>query len=239
MLFGQQFERIKVEFVGRLAIGMDHFAIDDEVDLGDLGLPAGIHRNDLRLADIFLWRRLKIIRNRRRQGGNLEFPAQPPDISLDISDGDIQLMFARLFLDRLDGEGLLSGNHFAIKGDFDTFYVLISADLDRDLRVFDQRLVENVIRQIHQWNGNRRPQCGASGRTLSIRRRDVKREIITRAIGRHFGVDRNDVLAAEQKGEAAVNVAKFFRQRRVIEFGIGFRGDRLQEALVDVPAQAD
>ena len=239
VLFGQQLEGIQVEFVGRLAVGMDHFAIDDELDLGDLGLPARIDRNDLSLADIFLWRRLKIIRHRRRQGGDLEFLAQPPHVSLDIGDGDIQLMLARLFLDRLDGEGLLSGNDFAIQRHLDTFDVLISANLNRDLRVFGERLVEEAIRQIHQWNGNRRPQCGASGRTLSIRCRDIQREIITRAIGRHFGGHRNDILAAEQKGEVAVNVTKFLGQRRVVKLGIGFRGDRFQEALVDVPAQAD
>ena len=218
---------------------MDHVAIDDELDLGDLGLPARIHRNDLSLADIFLWRRLEIIRYRRRQGGDLEFPAQPPDVSLDIGDRDIQLMLARLFLDRLDGESLVSGNDLAIKGDLDAFDVLISADLDRDLRVIGERFIKDVIRQEYQRNRNRRPQCGASGRTLSIRGGDIQGEIITRAIGRHISAHRNDILAAEQKSEIAVDVPKLFGPGRVVKLGIGFGGDRLQEALINVPTQAD
>ena len=162
MFFRQQLEGIEIEFVRRLAIGMDHFAIDDELDLCDFGLPAGIDRDHFSFGDIFLRRRFKIIGHDRGQGSDLKLGAQPADITLDIGNGNIKPMLARLFLDRLDGEGLFRRNNFAIKGDFDAFDVLIGADLDGDVRIFRQGLGEEIIGQEEQGHRNRRAQRGAA-----------------------------------------------------------------------------
>ena len=147
VFFRRQLEWIQVEFERRLAIGMHNLAIDEELDLRDLGLPAGLDRYHFRFGDIFLRRRLKVVGYCRRQGGYLKFGAQTSDIAFDIADGDIKLMLARLFLDRLDGESLLGGNDLAIEGDFNAFDFLIGADFDRDLRIFGQRLGEEIIGQ--------------------------------------------------------------------------------------------
>ena len=239
MLFRQQLERIKVEFVGRLAVRMHHFAIDDELNLGDLSLPAGINRNHLGFGNVSLRRWLKVIRYGRGQGGDLKFGAQPAHIALDIGNGDIKLMLARLFFDWLNGEGLVRRDDFAIKRDFDAFDVLIGEDLDRDLRIFRQRLGEEIIRQEEQGHRNRRAQRRVIRCAMSIGCDDVKREIITLAISRHLGARGDDILAAEEKSQVAVDIAQFFGQRRIIKLGVGFSRDRFEEALVNVPAQAD
>ena len=89
VFLGQQLEGIQIEFIRRFGIGFDHFAVNDELDLRDLGLPAGIHRDDFGLGDIFLGRGLKIVRNGRGQGGDLKLSAQPAHVAFDIADGDI------------------------------------------------------------------------------------------------------------------------------------------------------
>ncbi len=239
VFFGRQFEWIQVEFERRLAIGMHHVAIDDEFDLRDLGLSAGFNRNHFRFGDIFLRRCLKVVGYRWRQGGDLKLGAQPADIAFDIAHRDIQLMLARLFLDRLNGEGLLGGDDLAIEGDFNAFDLLVGADLDGDLRIFGQRLGEEIIGQEEQGHRNRRAQRGLVRRTLPIGRCHIQSEIITRAIGWHIGAHRDDVLAAEEKSQVAVDLPQFLRLGRLIEFAIGFCRDRFQKAAVNVPAQAD
>ena len=239
MLFWQQLERIQVEFVGRFAVGMHNFAIDDELNFGDLGLPAGINRNHLGFGNVSLRRWRKVIRYRRRQGGDLKFGAQPAHIAFDIGNSNIKLMLARLFLDRLNREGLVRRDHLAIKRDFNAFDILIGVDLDRDLRIFRQRLGEEIIGQEEQGHGNRRAQRRVVRRALAIGCVDVQREIITRAISRHLGARADDILAAEELGQVAVDIAQFLRQRRIVKLGVGFSRDRFEEALVDVPAQAD
>ena len=148
-------------------------------------------------------------------------------------------MLARLFLNWLDGEGLLGRYEFPIQLDFNAFNFLISVNLYRDLRIFGQRLGEEIIRQEEQRHWNRSAQrCRVRG-CLPIRRCHIQGEIVARAIGWHIGAHRDDILAAEEKGQVAVNLPQFLRLGRLVKFAIRLGRDRFQKAPVDIPAQAD
>ena len=163
MLFRAQQEGIQIKVIGRLAVRFDHLAIHHELDLGDLSLAAGIHRNDLGIGDVNVRRRFKIIGDGRRQRGDLEFGTQLADIAFDILDGDIQLVFARLLRLRLNGVAFFGRYHFAVDGVFNALNILVRADLHRDLRIFGQGFVKDFSRQKEQRYRNGRAQGGGAG----------------------------------------------------------------------------
>ena len=158
-----QQERIQIKVVGRLVVRFDHLAIHHKLDLRNLSLAAGSHRNDLGIGDFSFSRRLKIVGDGRRQRRDLEFGTQLADIAFDILDGDIQLVFARLLLTWLDGVAVFGRYHFAVNSVFDAFNVLVRADLHSDLRVFGQGFSEDVIGQEEQRYRNGRAQGGGAG----------------------------------------------------------------------------
>ena len=163
MLFRAQQEGIQVKVVGRLAVCFDDLAVHHKLDLRNLGLAAGINRNDFGVDDFIFSRRLEIIRDGRRQRGDFEFGTQLADIAFDILDGDIQLVFARLLLTRLNGVAFLGRYHFAVNGVFNALNVLVGANLHRDLCIFGQGFSEDVIGQEEQRNRNGRAQGGGAG----------------------------------------------------------------------------
>ena len=173
MFFGRQREGVEIKVVWRCGIDFDDLAVHDEFNLRDFGLSASVDRDDFGVNNIFLRRRLKVIGDARRQGGDFKFGLQPADIALDILDRDFQLVFARLPLLRLDGISLIGRDDFAIHREFDAFDILVSADLDRDLRVLAQRLGEDVLGQVEQRHRNRRAQGGCPGCRRAVSGCDV------------------------------------------------------------------
>ena len=75
VFFRAELKGIKVEFKRRLPVHFHHFAIDDELDLGNLCLSARLNRNHFGVDDLFLRRRLEVVRYARRQGGDFKFLA--------------------------------------------------------------------------------------------------------------------------------------------------------------------
>ena len=147
MLAGAQFKGIEIELVGRLLINFEELAIDEKLDLGDLGLAAGIHPNHFDITDFGPGRRLEIVGYGGRQGRDLKFCCEPADVAFDIADGDIQPVFAGGFLGRFNGVSLVSRDDFAIERDLDAFDVLVGQDLDLDLGIFAQGLGKNIVGQ--------------------------------------------------------------------------------------------
>ena len=239
MLFRRQLEWIQVKVVGRFAIDLDHLAIDDELNLRDLGLPARIDRDDLSIDDFFLRRRLKVVGDPRRQGGNLKLGAQLSHIAFDILNRDVQLILARLLRLRLDRVRFIGRDHFTVNGVFDALNILVSAYLNSDLRIFGDGFGEDVVGQEKQRYRYRRAQCAVARGRLAVGGNHIQREVVTLAIGRHIDAQADDVLAAEEKSQVAVDIAQFFRLGRIIKFGIGFPRNRFQETPVNRPAQAN
>ena len=143
----QQRKGVKVKFIGRFAVGLHDFAIDDELDLGDFGLSASLDYDDFRIGDFLLGRRHKVVIQRRWQRSHFKFGAERADIAFHILDCDIQLMLARLQFNRLDCVARLSGDQLAIQGYLDAFDLLVGADFDGDLRVFGDWLDEEFVGQ--------------------------------------------------------------------------------------------
>ena len=233
MFFRRQLEWIQVKVVGRFAIDLDHLAIDDELDLRDFGLPARVDRDDLGIDDFFLRCRLKVVGHTRRQGGNLKLRAQLTYIALDILNRDIQLILARLLRLRLDRVRLIGRDHFAVNGIFDALNILVGADLNRDLRIFGDGFGEDIIGQEKQRYRYRRAQRGLARGCLAIGGHHIQREVITLAIGGHIDAQADDVLAAEEKCQVAVNIAQLFGLGRIIKLGVGFSRNRFQETPVN------
>ena len=239
MLLREQQEGIQVKVIWGFGIDLDDFAIDDEFHLRDLGLAAGVDRNDIRFGDIRLVRRFKVIAEDRRQRGDFKLCAQAADITLNIGDRDIQLMLARLLLFGFDGVGFFSGDHFPIDGVFDALDVLVGADFDFDGCIFGQGLVKYVFRQGEQRNRYRGAQGRAAGSGPAIGCRDLEGEVVALAVGGHISAEGDEVLAAEEESEVAVDIDQFFRRGGIIEFGVGLGGDQFEKAPINIPAQAN
>ena len=75
MFLWRQGEGIQIKIVGRFAIDLDHLAVDNELDLCDLGLPARINGDDFGVDDFFFRRCLEVVAHSRRQSGNLKLRA--------------------------------------------------------------------------------------------------------------------------------------------------------------------
>ena len=148
MLFvRQQHKGVKVKFIGRFAVGLHDFAIDNELDLGDFGLSTSLDHDDFRVGDFLFGRWHKVVIQRRWQRGHFKFCAECADIAFHILDCDIQLMLAWLQFNRLDGVARLIGDQLAIQNHLDTFNILVGADFDGDLRVFGDWRDEELIGQ--------------------------------------------------------------------------------------------
>ena len=219
MRLRQQLEGVEVKLIRRFAIGGDDLAIQQELDARDFCLSASRHRNQLGFGDI-LRRRLKIIRQHWRQGGNLKFCAEPPDIAFNIADGNIKLMLARLLLRRLNRIGLVSGYHLAIDRVFHAGDILVRLDFYLDNRIFGDGVGEDVVRQKEQRNRYRRAQGGAARSGRARWRRHLQCEVVALAIGGQIRADGDDILAAEEKGELLIDGSQFSRRRRIKKLGV-------------------
>ena len=205
-----QFKGIQIEIEGRLFIGFDDLTVNEEFHHGDFGLASGVDSNDLGLTNFRLRRSFEIVRNRGRQGGNLEFSTDSADIAFNVGDGDIQAVFAGFLASRFDGEGLISGDHLAIKSDFYACNILVGTYFDSDCGVFGQGLGKEIVGQEQQWHRYRRPQCRCARCPASVHGLDLEREVVARAIGPNVGVDGDDVLRTEQIGQTVVNGDQLF-----------------------------
>ena len=235
----QQRKGVEVIFIGRFAVGLHDFAIDDELDLGDFSLSASLDDDNFWVGDFLFGRRHKVVIQRRWQRSHFKFGAQPADIAFHIFDSDIQLMLARLQFNRLDRVAWLGRDQLAIQDNLDTFDILVGADFHGDMRVFGDGRDEKLVGQEQQRDGDGRAQEGAAGAAAAIGCGDIQAEIVACAIGRHIGADGDDILAAEDKGKLAEDGRQFVRRGRVIKCRVGLRGDCFQKAPVDIPAQAD
>ena len=106
----QQRKGIQVKFIGRFAVGLYDFAIDDELDLGDFGLPACLDDDGFGVGYFFFGRWHKVISQRWRQRSYFKLRADCADIAFHIRNCDIQLVLAWLQLNWLDGVAGFSGD---------------------------------------------------------------------------------------------------------------------------------
>ena len=197
MFPGAQVEGIQIELVGRLFVNVEQLAVDEKLDLGDLGLAAGIHSNHFHIAHFSPRRRFKIVGHGRRQGRNLKLPGESANIAFDIANGDIQSVFAGRLFGRFNRERLICGNDFAIQRDLDAFDVLVGQNLDLDLCILAQCLGENIVGQEKQRYRDRRAQGRHSGGETAVRGGDIQRKVIARAVGRDIRIHRDDILRAK------------------------------------------
>ncbi len=234
-----QCEWIQGEIIGRLAVGFDGLSVHNQLDAGDVGLTAGLDRNLLCFSQCGFGQRLKIGGQGGGQRRDLKFSLKRANIPVDIADGNIECITARGSGRGFNDITLIDRNGLAVNGIFDADDVLVGSDLNDDLSAVGQRFDKGVAGQEDQWHWNWRAQDSAVGCALSVWRGDMQREVMASAIGREGDIQGNDVLRAEQIGEIVIDGDQFFGFWQIIENSIRFPGDRFEEALVNVPTQAD
>ena len=199
-------------------------------------MAAGADRNLFRFGQCNPLKRLKIGGYGRWQRRHLKINLKGAGIAIHIAHRNIEGMRSRRHACGFNDITVIGRNKLSIKRIFDAGDVLIGLDVHHHRGGFRQRRCEQVGRQGQQGDWNRRAQDGAAGCASPVCCGNVQRKIVASAVSRDGRIYRDDVLRAEQIGEAAVNGDQFLWPRQIIKNSVRFAGDRFQETLVDVPA---
>ena len=222
---GTQGKWIQAEIIGGLAVGLDDGAVHNPFDVDNLGLTADGDRHRFSIGQGRLVIQRKIGGQDRRQRGHFKISLKRAGIAINIADGNIEGVTVGRSPGGFNGIAFASRDGLSIDGVFNAGDVLVGLDVHCDLGCIGQRGGEQVGGQGQQGDWNRRAQDGGGGCALSVGG-DIQRKAVTAAIGGNGSAEGDDVLRAEEIGEAAVDVEQFFWSWQIIENSVRFAGDR-------------